>query len=309
MRNFADPAQLDRQGRKVCLAIGVFDGVHLGHQQVLRQAITDAGQHHASALAVTFDRHPSAVVAPQHAPSLIYSLPQKLRVLDTLGLAATWTIHFDQAFSQQSGETFIRNLARDFRPVLSVCVVSGFRFGQGRGGDVALLQTLGKELGFSVHGLAAVSLDGLAVSSTRIREAIRAGHIDDASQMLGRPYSLAGQVVSGDGLGRQLGFPTANLDVTALTLPPNGVYAIHVLFQKQTLPAVLNIGLRPTLHSATPQLRVETHLLDFDEELVGHELELVFVERLRDEQRFPSLDALKHQIATDIAKARTLLGE
>ena len=306
MKTFDDPAQFDRQGRKVCLAIGVFDGVHLGHQQVLRQAIADASQHHGSALAVTFDRHPSAIVAPANAPSLIYSLPQKLRMLGEFGLTATWTIRFDEPFSKQSGEAFVRNLVRDFKSVFSICVGSSFRFGQGRGGDVALLQKLGKELGFSVHGIAAVSLDGQAVSSTRIREAIRSGNLDDASQMLGRPYSLSGQVSSGDGLGRKLGFPTANLEVNGLTLPPNGVYAVHGVLQNEKLPAVVNIGLRPTLQSPAPTLRVEAHLLDFNEDLVGRELELVFVERLRDEQRFPNLTALQQQIATDISRARAL---
>ena len=309
MKSFGEPAQFDRQGRKVCLAIGVFDGVHLGHQQVLRQSITDAAQHHAWALAVTFDRHPSVIVSPKNAPAPIYSLPQKLRVLGAFGLAAAWTIRFDEEFSRQSGETFVRNLARDFGPVLSICVGSGFRFGHGRAGNVSLLQELGRELGFSVHGLAAVSLDGLAVSSTRIRESIRNGNLDAASQMLGRPYSVSGKVISGDGVGNKLGFPTANVDVAGLTLPPNGVYAAQVQFQDQTLPAALNLGYRPTLQSTEPQLRMEVHLLDFAQNLVGQELEVIFVERLRDEQKFPSLDALQHQITADIAKARELFGE
>jgi riboflavin kinase/FMN adenylyltransferase len=169
---------------------------------------------------------------------------------------------------------------------------------------VTLLKALGAELKFTVHALAAVSLDGRVVSSTRIREAIRAGDLDGASQMLGRAYSLAGPVVRGDGLGGKLGFPTANLDTTGLALPPNGVYAVHADFDGQSHRAVLNIGRRPTVQDAAPQLRVEAHLLDFKGDLYGHEMRLTFVEKLRDEKKFPSLDALREQISRDIAEAQ-----
>ena len=185
-------SELQPKGRKVCLAIGFFDGVHLGHQQIIRQTISDARQHEALALAVTFDRHPSTVVAPNRVPPLIYSLPQKLRVIGSLGVDALLLIHFDRPFSEQTGEAFIRGLARDLGQIQSLCVGNAFTFGHKRGGNVALLKTLGAELHFTVHGMAAVSLDGKVVSSTRIRETIKAGDLDAASQMLGRAYSLAG---------------------------------------------------------------------------------------------------------------------
>ncbi len=314
MRTIHAAAELEPAGRKVCLAIGFFDGVHLGHQQIIRQTIADAHQHEALSVVVTFDQHPNTVVAPQRVPPLIYSLPQKLRVIESLGCDALLLIHFDKAFSQQTGETFIRGLARDFGQIQSLRVGSAFTFGYKRGGNVALLKTLGEELKFIVHGMAAVSLDGRVVSSTRIRETIRAGDLDAASQMLGRAYSIAGQITRGDQLGQQLGFPTANLDVTGLALPPSGVYAIHALVREggktgasspcQTHRAVVNIGHRPTLKNPTPALRVEAHLLDFKGDLYGQEMELVFVEKLREEQKFPSLEALKEQIAKDIAAAR-----
>jgi len=218
--------ELNAGARKVCLAIGFFDGVHLGHQQIIRQTITDARQQEANALVITFDRHPNTVVAPQRVPPLIYSLSQKLRVIESLGADTLLLIRFDKAFSEQTGEAFIRSLARDLGHVQSLCVGANFAFGRKRAGDVRLLKTLGAELKFAVHGIAAVSLDGQAVSSTRIREAILTGDLDVASQMMGRAYSLAGRVVAGDRLGRQLGFPTANLDVTGLALPPNGVYGL-----------------------------------------------------------------------------------
>jgi len=183
-------------------------------------------------------------------------------------------------------------------------VGSDFHFGAGRSGHVELLRRLGQELRFIVHGLSAVSLDGQPVSSTRIREAVRAGQLDAASQMLGRGYSLAGSVVRGAQLGRQLGFPTANLDVAGLVLPPNGVYAVHARVQGKLLRGVLNIGFRPSLQNPAPQLQVEAHLLEFHGDLYGEEIEIMFVEKLREEQKFPSLDSLKEQIARDVSMAR-----
>jgi riboflavin kinase/FMN adenylyltransferase len=288
------------------VAIGVFDGVHLGHQQVIRQTLADAEQHEAIALVATFDRHPNSIVAPDRVPPLIYSLPQKLRAIAGLGVDATWLIRFDETFSRQTGEQFVRGLANGFGHLHSICVGGEFTFGHKRSGNVALLRKLGEELHFSVHGLASVSLDGLAVSSTRIREAIRSGELDAASQMLGRGYSLAGVVVKGDQLGRKLGFPTANIEVRGLVLPPDGVYAVHARIKDQLHRAVLNIGVRPTISTRTLAPRVEAHLLDFDGNLYGEEVEVTFVGKLRDEQKFESPDALKQQIARDIQRAHQL---
>jgi riboflavin kinase/FMN adenylyltransferase len=306
MKILHDPRDLPASNRKVCLALGVFDGAHLGHQQVIRQTVADAGQHEALSVVVTFDRHPNAVVAPARVPPLIYSLPQKLRAISALGAEATWLIRFDETFSRQTGEEFVRRLARDFGHLHSVCVGSEFTFGHKRSGSVELLRQLGHELRLIVHGLAAVALDGRAVSSTRIREAIALGQLDAAGQMLGRGYSLAGQVMQGDQLGRKLGFATANLDTAGLALPPNGVYAAHALTQTQTLRAVVNIGVRPTVTDAAPSRRVEAHMLDWDGDLYGQELELAFVEKLREERRFESIEALRGQIARDVKAARDL---
>ncbi len=300
------PNELPADRQKVCLAIGVFDGVHLGHQQVIHQTIGDARQHEALAIAVTFDRHPNVIVAPDRVPPLIYSLPQKLRVIESLGADVTWVIRFDQPFSQISGEEFIRQLARDFKLIHSICVGNDFSFGRQRSGNVALLRQLGAELKFVVQGLAAVSLDGHTVSSTRIREAIREGNLDEAGQMLGRPYSLTGPVERGNQLGRQLGFPTANINVQGLVLPPQGVYAVHARTSGQTHRGVMNIGRRPTFHTPDPPLRVEVHLLDFQQDLYGTEMEITFVSKIREETKFASLDELKQQIGRDIDRARAL---
>ena len=296
--------ELKPAGRKVCLAIGFFDGVHLGHQQIIRQTIADARQHDAIALVLTFDRHPNSVVAPGHVPPLIYSLPQKLCAIESLGADTLLLIHFDEKFSRQTGEEFIRRLVRDWGKIQSLCVGTDFVFGHQRSGNVALLKKLGDETGFTVHGLAAVSLDGRIVSSTRIREAIRAGELDAASQMLGRPYAISGRVVAGDRFGRQLGFPTANLDVAGLILPPNGVYAGLAKVKKKIYRVALNIGFRPTMAPSARQLRVEAHLLDFDGNLYGEELTVEIGGKLREEKKFASSAELHRQISRDIAALR-----
>jgi riboflavin kinase/FMN adenylyltransferase len=297
-------SELKPGSKKICLAIGVFDGVHLGHQQIIRQTINDARQHDAIALVLTFDRHPNSIVAPDKIPPLIYSLPQKLRAIESLGADAVLLIQFDKKFSEQTGEEFIRSLARELGKIHSICVGADFVFGHQRSGNVALLKKLGAELNFSVHGLAAVSLDGEIVSSTRIREGIRAGDFDAASQMLGRTYAISGRVIEGDKIGRKLGFPTANLDAANLILPPNGVYSGGTKLNGKLFRVALNIGLRPTVATGKPQLRVEAHLLDFSGELYGEDLEIEMGKKLRDEQKFASAAELREQIARDIAQVR-----
>ena len=296
--------ELAQPGRKVCLAIGVFDGIHLGHQQIIRQTVADARQHDALAIVVTFDQHPNTIVAPEHVPPQIFTRSQKLRAVESLGVAGFLEIPFDREFSRKSGEEFIRELARDLGQIRSICVGADFVFGRQRSGNVALLRQLGGELHFQVHGMAAVALDGQVISSTRIRETIRTGDLDAASQMLGQPYAVCGRVVTGDQLGRQLGFPTANLDITGLILPPNGVYAANTVVNGKRYRVALNIGLRPTVASTQPKLRVEAHLLDFSGDLYDAELEVEIGPRLREERRFGSVDELKNQLERDIQTVR-----
>ena len=305
MKTIRAANELAHGSRKVCLAIGVFDGVHLGHQHIIRQTIADARQHDAVALVITFDRHPNAIVAPDRVPPQIFSRSQKVRAIEALGADALLEIPFDKIFSEKPGEVFIRELARDLGKIHSICVGADFVFGHRRSGNVALLNKLGAELLFQVHGLAAVSLDGQVVSSTRIREMIRAGNFDAASQMLGRPYAICGRVVEGDRIGQQLGFPTANLDAAHLILPPNGVYSAGTKLKGQGYRVALNIGLRPTVATAKPQLRVEAHLLDFNGQLYGTELELEIGVKLRDERRFGSAAELREQIQRDVAAVRS----
>jgi riboflavin kinase/FMN adenylyltransferase len=288
----------------VCLAIGFFDGVHLGHQQVIRQSRADAQAMGAASVVITFDRHPNSVVAPGAVPDLIYTLPQRLQVLHSLKPGAVLVIPFDAAFSKTSGEDFILQLHRQFGRILSIAVGATFAFGHKRSGNLQLLKKLGAELRFQVHGVPALALDGEVVSSTRIREEIRSGEIDRASQMLGRNYTFAGPVIPGDQLGRKLECPTANIEVRGLVLPPHGVYAVRVLWRGGMYPAVLNIGVRPSVQDKQAGVRAEVHLLDFAAELYGEVLEIMLLKFMRPEQKFETLDALKQQIHQDISEAR-----
>ena len=297
-------ADLNPGSRGVCVAIGVFDGVHLGHQAVIGQARADARTHDCLSVVITFDRHPNAVVAPQNIPPLIYPLAKKLRVIASLGLDTACVIHFDKSFSEISGEQFMRAVARDFQNIRSVCVGETFMFGCRRSGNVGLLKSLGDELGFTVWALPDISLDGEPVSSTRIREAVREGRLDLAGRMLGRTYTLCGAVKMGEQLGRKLGFPTANLEVAGTLVPPAGVYAANAQLGAETHRAAVNIGRRPTVDPAGSPVQVEAHLLDFVGDIYGRELELTFLKKLRDEQKFPSMAALQEQIGRDARQAR-----
>ncbi len=304
MRIIQQAAELGQGSVKVAAAIGVFDGLHLGHQQVLRQALSDARSQAGIAVAITFDRHPCSVVAPERTPPIIYTLSQKLRGIECLGLDAVILLKFDELLSRVSGEGFIRQLSSEITALQSVCVGDNFAFGHKRSGDVHLLRRLGGEIGFEVHGLPAVTLDEKRVSSTRVRDAIRTGELIAAGRLLGRPYSICGEVIRGDQLGASLGFPTANLDTTGLVLPPRGVYAVRYGDHQ----GVMNIGFRPTLEQPIPEQRVEVHLLDFRGDLYGQEMEVTLVERIREEKKFANLDELRSQISLDIDRARQLLG-
>ena len=294
-------------GLPVCAAIGVFDGVHRGHQEILRRVRAHAAAEQGISLVITFDRHPNTVVAPDRAPLMLSPLGQRLRLLEESGVDAALVLRFDAAMSRVTGEDFVRGLCRDLGTLRSLSVGEEFTFGHRRSGNVALLHRLGEELGFQVDPVAGIELDGVRVSSTRIRELIQTGDLAGAARLLGRNPLLAGRVVPGDQLGRKIGFPTANLYVAGLVTPPFGVYAGRTQFQGRSWKVALNLGVRPTVAQAVPQLRVEAHLIDFDGELVGQELEIELLERLRPEMKFPDFAALSAQIGEDVAKVRRLV--
>ena len=296
MRVIRQPSELEIRDAPVCVALGFFDGVHFGHQAVLAQTLADAAEWQALPVVITFDQHPSSVIAPEHAPALVYPLEKRLQVLQDCGIRAALLLHFDLALSRVRAPDFIRQLTSDFGRLASVSVGMNFGFGHRRAGNFELLKEMSGPLGFQARGVAPVQFAGGPVSSTRVRDAIREGRFDLAGDLLGRPYSLAGTVVKGDQRGRQLGFPTANLDVSGLAIPPGGVYAAKAKIGSAWHPAAVNIGHRPTLDSNSSSLRVEAHLLDFSGNLYGSSLELVFLAKLREEIRFSTLEALQSQI-------------
>lgn len=291
--------------RKVCLAIGMFDGVHLGHQKVLQNAINAASQSDAISVAVTFDQHPANIISPKNAPSLIQTQAQRNRSIELLGVDAILIIKFNEAFSRKTGKSFIQELAQGFGSIHSISVGNDFMFGHNRDGNFQLLQKLSQELNFLTYGLQPVKLNGQIVSSTRIRSALINGKIDDAKQMLGRKFSIEGPVVKGDGKGREIGFPTANIDTKNLILPPNGVYASYTKFNGKTHKALLNIGVRPTIIKPNPSIQVEAHILKFNENIYDQVIDIELIEKLRNEMKFESIEELKKQISCDIENAKS----
>ena len=286
------------------LAIGVFDGVHLGHRAVLERTLDDARRGGGTAVAVTFDPHPIRVLRPEQAPRLLTSTLHKIRLIRALGMEHLLIVPFDLGFAATPPEEFIRALAAAAHPLREVCVGHAWSFGKGRAGNLALLQTLGDQLGFAEVGVQAVEIDGQIVSSTLIRHAVESGDLAKAARLLGRDYTVLGTVVEGAQLGRHLGFPTANLSAHNEQFPPNGVYAVAVRRNDHELRGVANIGVRPTVAHAGGERLLEVHLFDFSEDLYGTDLEVTFQRFLRPEQKFAGLEELKAQIARDVEAAR-----
>ena len=307
LRSIADLASLSGP---VVLAAGTFDGLHLGHQALIGRAIREAALIGGTAVVMTFDRHPASITRPDKTPKLLTRNATKLALLEQIGVPVVLLLEFNEKLAAIPAEEFIRSLCEAANPLHKICVGSQWSFGRGGAGNITLLKKLGGELGFSVESIPPVDVDGSAISSTRIREAIATGDFQAAAQCLGRSYLLSGNVVAGMGLGGTIGFPTANLDVQGMQLPPEGVYAVLVHFDGNVQPGVANLGVRPTVdYSTDPKRTLEVHLFDFSEDLVGKELALEFVHFLRGEQKFSGLEELKAQISHDCEQARAVLLE
>ncbi len=289
------------------LAIGVFDGVHPGHQAVIEHALADARTAGGQAVVVTFDPHPQRVIRPEAAPLLLTCTRHKIDLLRDLGVAHLLLVHFDHEFSRTAPEDFVRALAASSRPLKGIVVGREWTFGRDRAGNVVMLKKLGRELGFTVVTIPPVTFGEQTVSSTAIRQALQNSDLDMASRLLGRPFSVLGVVEHGDHLGTKLGFPTANLDTRCEQFPPDGVYAVTATFGGNVLPGVVNVGVRPTISSGTGTRKIEVHLLDFRGGIYGEEVEVVFHERLRGEEKFDGLESLRAQIRRDIARTREVL--
>lgn len=309
MQVFRTFKELARHSQRVCLAIGVFDGVHLGHQRVMGQARDDARAANGTAAVLTFDPHPMRILQPDKAPLLLTSTEHKLALVDKLGMDACLLLTFDQPFSLTPPEQFINTVARQTNHLQEICVGTRFRFGHDRAGDVRLMEALAPQYGFVAKEIQSVMLGEEMISSTAIRQHVLNGRLDSAAAMLGRTFSILGTVESGDHRGRELGFPTANLNPHDEVLPPDGVYAVRVVVGEKHFGGVVNIGVRPTFADAQPRRVLEVHILNFTRELYGQKVEVLFLSKLRDEQKFASIEALKTQIAADIQAARRFLGE
>jgi riboflavin kinase/FMN adenylyltransferase len=296
--------------RGAVIAIGNFDGVHLGHQRVIAAAKDAAAAASAPFAVLTFEPHPRSVFQPGAPPFRLTPFRAKSRALENLGVELLFTLHFDLAFAQKSAEAFVADLLIAGLGVRAVVVGYDFVFGNRRRGTAALLQEEGRKQGFDVEIIAPVKgPGGVAYSSTLIREHLVAGRPREAAGLLGRDWEIEGRVELGDRLGRTIGFPTANIMLEDYLRPAAGVYAVRAGVDEgaatRWFAGAANLGWRPTVGGK--DLRLETHLFDFDGDLYGKHLRVVLVEHLRPEQRFDGLDALKAQIAADCAKARQIL--
>jgi riboflavin kinase/FMN adenylyltransferase len=287
------------------LALGNFDGVHRGHQKILERLHRTATEHGATSVVMTFDPHPPRVVRPDKAPPLLMTKAQKLEKLAAMGVQGAAIVRFTKELSHWEPEHFVQAVLVDWLRVSEVWVGANFLFGRERAGNFTMLRALGLQYGFKAEKIDPVRYKDFVVSSTRIRRLISEGRVDEAGALLGHQYSIDGTVVQGDQRGRTIGFPTANLQTDNELLPPNGVYATTMTMGGVIHASVTNVGVRPTVDQSG-RVTVETHVFGLDRDLYGQHVRLGFVQRLRDERAFGSLDALKAQIAADADRARML---
>lgn len=285
------------------VAIGNFDGVHLGHAALLARLVAHARRLGLPPTVLTFEPHPREFFSPQQAPARLSTLHEKLAMLAEHGVEQVLLCRFNERFASLSAEAFLEQVLGGCLQARQVLVGDDFRFGRGRQGDFSLLQAFGAQQGFGVASLPSVMVAGERASSSGVRDALARGDMAHAASLLGRPYMMDGRVVHGDKIGRQLGFATANIRVKHNPLPMTGVFAVEVgVAGGGVLTGVANLGIRPTVGGTRPLL--EVHLFDFSGDLYGRHLSVRFVHRLRAEQRFPDFAALKAQIACDVADGR-----
>jgi riboflavin kinase / FMN adenylyltransferase len=294
------------EGARAVISIGNFDGLHLGHQKILRMVLARARAAAHTATAVTFDPHPMKLLRPDNAPRMIETLAQRLAGFEQIGLDAALVLRFDRELSLLSPEDFIVRILVGRLRVAAILVGANFCFGHRGAGNVRLLGQFGKEHGFEVETISPVEVDGIVVSSTAVRNAVAEGRVSEAVPLLGRPFSLTGEIRTGAGRGRTILFPTLNLVPEQELLPRLGVYATEAVVDGKTFRAVTNVGTRPTFDGRG--VTVESHLFGFDEQISNGAMEVRFHSRLRDEKKFSGAEELKAQIARDIVAAREYFG-
>jgi riboflavin kinase / FMN adenylyltransferase len=285
------------------LAIGVFDGVHLGHQAVIEQAVEAARKSGGSSVVLTFHPHPVRVLRPNDAPRLLTSTQHKQQLIERLGIDAFLIQEFSLAFARTKPEEFIHRLVQSSNRLKTICVGEGWSFGANRSGGVSLVRTLAGSYHFQLQDIVPLAVDGQIVSSTRIREAVEQGDLPLAERLLGRPFTILGTVVEGNHLGRKIGYPTANLRAHNEQFPPNGVYAVTALHRGTKYGGVANIGVRPTIQEHGGERLLEVHLFDLNREIYGDDVEVRFLKYLRPETKFDNLSDLQTQIVKDAESA------
>jgi len=288
------------------LAIGVFDGLHLGHQAVIGRALESSSQNNGKAVVVTFDPHPVRVLRPEKAPRLLTSTRHKVKLIEKMGADAVLLLEFTLEFSKTPPRTFIQNLVRAAKHLDQICVGQEWTFGANRSGSIRLLEELAPFLGFHVASVPPVVVNERVVSSTLIRSAVECGDLESAAKYLGRDFTILGTVTEGRQLGRRLGFPTANLQAHNELFPPNGVYAAKAWFRESEYGGVVNIGVRPTIENESGERLLELYLFDFDQQIYGEDVEVAFLAYLRPEQKFSGVGELQAQIQRDADKAREI---
>jgi riboflavin kinase / FMN adenylyltransferase len=302
--HFPEDARPARWSHPV-LALGNFDGLHRGHRKILDRMRRVATERGATSVIMTFDPHPPRVVRPDKAPRLLMTKAQKLEAIADAGVQGAAIVRFTPELSRWEPETFVRTVLVDWLHVSEVWVGANFLFGHDRSGNFSLLRVLGARYGFKAEKIDPVRYKDFVVSSTRIRRLVSEGRVDEAGALLGHQYFIDGSVIRGDQRGRTIGFPTANLCTENELLPPNGVYATTTEIGGIVHPSVTNIGTRPTVDDSG-RVGVETHIFDFTRDLYGQSIRVGFVQRLRDERLFASLDLLRAQIDADCQRARML---
>ena len=298
--------ELERLRGPLFLAIGVFDGVHRGHQAVISTSADHAAASNGTPVVVTFDPHPEKVLRPQAAPHLLSATEHKIALIRALGVEHLLIITFDKQFAATEPEDFVRKLVIHSKPLREICVGHEWSFGKNRRGNLDLLEKLGAKFNFDVVGIPPVKINGAVVSSTAIRQAIEKGDWAKAAEMLGREYTILGTVTRGDNLGKKIGFPTANLSAHSEQFPPNGVYVAEARIDGELYRGVINLGIRPTVSSGKSERVLEIHLFDFNRDIYGHDVEVRFLKFLRSEKKFQDLDTLVQQIRQDVEQARQL---
>jgi len=306
METFRSISELSKLRGPLFLAIGVFDGVHLGHQAVISTSAQHARAANGTPVVVTFDPHPEKVLRPKTAPHLLTATPHKIALIRDLGVAHLLIITFDKQFAATEPEEFVHELVEDSKSLREICVGHEWSFGKNRRGNLKLLNQFGARFDFGVVGIPPVTVNGELVSSTTIRKAVETGDLAKAAQMLGREYTVLGTVVSGDNRGKKIGFPTANLSAHNEQFPPNGVYFAEAKLEGVIYPGVVNLGYRPTVDTRKSERILEIHLFDFDHDIYGKDLEVRFIRYLRPETKFESVEALVRQIGLDVKQARKL---